>query len=104
MFEFDNFPDRLALYLVIGPGPEETRRRLFELAKEQSQIFTPAFTALGKNFSTIFKRSILSAKVYETASIAGLEPEIRKKWKLFYEQDLPEMMEFIEKQAWIWQE
>jgi hypothetical protein len=103
LFEIGNFADRLGIYLIIGPGPEETRRKLFDLAKENRQVFTPAFIALGKSYNTIFKRSFLTPKSYESASIADLEAEIRKKWNSFLEHDLPEIMDFFAKQTWIWE-
>ncbi len=34
LFEFGNYTDRLSLNLIIGPGPEEIRQRLFAIAHE----------------------------------------------------------------------
>lgn len=103
LFEINNSVDRLGIYLIIGPGPEETRRRLFDLARNNRQVFSPAFNAIGKSYNTIFKRSILTQKSYEAASFADLEPEIRKKWNLFLEHDLPEIIGFFAEQQWIWE-
>jgi hypothetical protein len=35
LFEFQNYPDSLKLKLIIGPGPEEVRNRLFCISQER---------------------------------------------------------------------
>jgi hypothetical protein len=47
MFEFGNFVNRLVLKLIIGPGPTETRQRLFSIAENNKPILKPAFVTLG---------------------------------------------------------
>jgi hypothetical protein len=101
LFQFENHPDRLALYLVIGPGPLNTRQKLLDMAKENRPL-KPAFRALGKSFNTIYKFSFLTAKSYEDASRDDLEAEIKKKWAQFLARELPKILEIMKQQAWIW--
>jgi hypothetical protein len=101
LFEFQNHPDRLALYLVIGPGPLNTRQKLLDMAKENRPL-KPAFRALGKSFNTIYKFSFLTAKSYEDTGRDDLEAEIKKKWAQFLARELPSILEIMKQQAWIW--
>jgi hypothetical protein len=101
LFEFGNHPDRLALYLIIGPGPLDTRQKLMDIAKENRPL-KPAFSALGKLFNTIYKFSFLSEKSYEDASTDDLEAEIKKKWAQFLARELPNILEIMKQEAWIW--
>jgi hypothetical protein len=100
MFEFVNASDRLDLYLVIGPGPVETRQKLLELARKNRPLNAYRST-LGKSFNTIFKHSFLTAKSYEDAGMEDLEAEINKKWAQFLEHELPEIEEILKNQEWI---
>jgi hypothetical protein len=102
LFEFQNHPDRLALYLVIGPGPLNTRQKLLDMAKENRPL-KPAFRALGKSFNTIYKFSFLTAKSYEDTGRDDLEAEIKKKWAQFLARELPSILEIMKQQAWIWE-
>jgi hypothetical protein len=101
MFEFVNASDQLTLYLVIGPGPMETRQKMLDMARDNRPLNAYRST-LGKSFNTIFKRSFLTTKSYEDASTEDLEAEIKKKWAQFLEYELPEIQEILEQQEWIW--
>ncbi|MFC2042958.1 PD-(D/E)XK nuclease family protein [Chloroflexota bacterium] len=101
LFEFGNQSNRLNLNLIIGPGPDEARQRLLDIAHEQSPPFKPAFKALGKKFNTIFQRKILTAKSLENSNIEEIEDEIRKKFNQFMKNDLPKITNVLKRQAWI---
>ena len=100
LFEFGNYSDRLNLYLVIGPGPLETRQNLLDMARDNRPL-NAYRNRLGKSINTIYKRSFLTAKSYEDAGIEDLEAEIKKKWEQFLEHDLPEMGKILKNQKWI---
>jgi hypothetical protein len=102
LFEFDNFADRLALKLIIGPGSVETRQKLLDFAHNQKPLFRPAQHALGKMYNTIFVSTFLSASAYENNDGAELEIEIQKKWKQFLEHDLPNIQAALKSETWIW--
>ncbi len=102
LFEFYNGPEKLRLSLIIGPGPEDIRQRLFENALN-NRLFRPPFRTLMKKYNTIFISDWLTSKMLKEASVDELEVEIKKKWRHFMEHDLPSIQEFLEKQAWIWE-
>ena len=100
LFQFENLADRLQLKLLIGPGPLEIRQKLHEMANNN-----PPFTAyrtLGKKWNTIFKRSFLTAKFYEEATLSDLQEEITRQWQRFLEKDLPAIKAVVREQDWIW--
>ena len=102
LFQFDNNVDRLTLHLVIGPGPNETRQKLLDMAHAHKPLFRPSQQALGKKYNTIYIRQILSAKGYEETTVEEIEAEIRKKWLQFIEHDLPQITAILKSEKWIW--
>jgi hypothetical protein len=101
LFEISNLEDWLKLYLIIGPGPKETRQHLLDMAYAHTPLFRPSQHALGRQFNTIYTHSILTTKDYEGTS-EEIEAEIRKKWQQFLEHDLPPINEILNKESWIW--
>jgi len=102
LFEFGNFPNRLRLSLIIGPGLLELRQRLFAMAQDTRPL-KPAYRGLGKRFNTIYTRDFLKARSYENASIDELEAEIKAKWEQFLKNDLPTIRDILREQSWIWE-
>ncbi len=103
LFEFTNAAYSLKLRLYIGPGPEETRRRLFEIAQHNRQVFMPSLKTLYSKWTTIFLKPWLSAKSYEEKDKEELKEEIRKHWGKFLATDLPQIESTLKEQPWIWQ-
>jgi hypothetical protein len=101
LFEFSNHPQNFRLHLIIGPGPAETRQRLFEMASHH-HLLKPALKNLGKSYSTIYVRSFLSPDLYEEAPGEQIREEIQKKWHQFLEHDLPAITSVLKNQEWIW--
>ncbi|MCC6190556.1 MAG: PD-(D/E)XK nuclease family protein [Anaerolineales bacterium] len=101
LFEFKNAPDRLKLYLIIGPGPLETRQRLFEMAIQHSPPFRSAYRALNAKWNTVFDRAFLGPKAYEDADGEKLEADIKKEWTKFIENDLPAINNVLSAQGWL---
>lgn len=99
LFTFQNRPERLSLHLYIGPGPEDVRQRLYKMANENPPL--NAYRALGDKWNTIFKRDILTKKSYEETTLESLEEEIRKKWRQFIKEDLPNIRKVVQAQDWI---
>jgi hypothetical protein len=102
LFQFNNFEDRLWLYLVIGPGPIDTRQKLHDVAHAHKPPFKPAYRALNKKWNTIYQREILSPSTYHGTTAEEKEVEIQKKWAQFLAHDLPQIQSFLKSEAWIW--
>jgi hypothetical protein len=99
LIEFQNFADRLKLTLAIGPGPEKTRRKLYEMANQNAPL--KPTRAFGSKWNRIYNRNWLSPRDYEDADIEEMISEIRKKWDQFLERDLPQIRKVVNSQAWL---
>jgi hypothetical protein len=98
LFQFNNYENKLSLFLVIGPGPTETRQKILDIAHANQPPFKPAFRALGKKCNTIYVRQFLAASAYEEGHVEDLETEIGKKWKQFLDHDLPPIQSILKSQ------
>lgn len=103
LFEFQNSTNSLDLKLFIGPGPEETRQKLFDMAQANPAIFEIPRELAGK-YNTIFSRSLLKKEMYENTDHEEREREIRRRWSEFLEEDLPQIEAALKDERWIWQE
>jgi uncharacterized protein with ParB-like and HNH nuclease domain len=98
LFQFNNFDDRLWLYLVLGPGPVEIRQKLHDIAHAHKPPFKPMYRALNKKWNVIYEQQIFSPANYSGTTIEEKEAEIRKKWKQFLENDLPQIQSILKSQ------
>ncbi len=101
LFQFTNTQDSLKLYLVLGPGPDETRVKLFDVIGKNEPPFKRSFKALGKNWSTVYNRTFLSKAAYEERNTEELKEDVRKRWGEFLKHDLPQMEEIFLAQDWL---
>ncbi len=101
LFEFNNNKDSLGLSLYIGPGPEEIRQKLLDLALQNQPPLKPASRTLNRQWNTIFGRPFVSKRTYQEAveqreTDEKLEAEIKKCWAEFTKNDLPRILEVIQ--------
>lgn len=101
-FEVWNYPGSLEIKLFVGPGDEDTRRRLFEVVRKNPEVFSGA-SKLGSKWSNVFSRSWLKQDTYENADQVERETEIRKCWTEFLENDLPRIDTVLKNEQWIWE-
>lgn len=97
LFELKNYPNRLSLHLIIGPGPSEWRQRLFELSHAHPGVLRGGLLRLRIKWTTIFKHDFLKIKDYEDVSFEDLQPKIDKAWAQFLADDLPQITKLIVK-------
>jgi hypothetical protein len=96
LFEFGNFPDSLRLRLYIGPGPVDIRQRLFDTARTHQPLFRTS-QSLRQKWNTIYDRSFFKPKDYEDADVEQLEKQLRKQWTEIMNNDLPTIIEVLER-------
>lgn len=101
LFEFYNLPDRLKLNLVLGPGSQETRQKLFDMARVRAP-FKTASRALSQKWNNLYGKPFLKPSDYDDADNEQLEKEIQKHWAEFLSNDLPKIMDAIKEETWIW--
>ena len=100
LFEAENTEDHLRVKVVIGPGPEEIRRKLFDMAHARKPPFKP-FAKFYAQWNTIGAHNLLTAKDYELRD-GDLLAHLEKQWTRFIEKELPPMVEAFEKERWIY--
>lgn len=100
LYECLNAPDKLIIRLIIGPGPDETRKKLFDLASKSPSVFKPSTKSLNAKWNTIWTRQVLKKSDMETKDFEQLQEDIKKFWERFLEQDLPAISKEIQTQSW----
>lgn len=102
LFEFTNIPDRLTLNLIIGPGPEAVRRKLFDNWSTRPP-FKPQSRTLNKFWNSVWRHPFLARQSYQEASLDELKPAITRIWDEFKDRHLPILAEAVRDEAWLWQ-
>lgn len=97
LYELKNYEERLTLNLLIGPGPDDYRMKLFSIFSDKQSLFTlaKADKYIGKKYHTVFQRVILKKKDYEDATIEELHSIIDKKWDEFISKDLKKIDSYL---------
>ncbi|RRR74473.1 MAG: hypothetical protein EI684_07035 [Candidatus Viridilinea halotolerans] len=103
LFEFVNHPDSLRLALCIGPGPQERRHPIYELAAAHEPPFNRTHQGLHPKYHWLFWRQILTSEQIVASTDAELEQEIRRHWAEFLHNDLPAIDTLLRTIPWIWQ-
>ncbi len=102
LFEFRNFENKLALHLIIGPGPHELRKKLFDVAQAHKPPFNPSMKSLANNWNAIYVRSLLAKMDYEADKFEDYEVVLKKKWINFLEHELPQLQSVFQAEKWLW--
>jgi hypothetical protein len=97
--------DSIEIKLFVGPGSEEIRQKLFDMARAHPDVFeTPhSLQAGGSPFYQIFSRQLLEQRMYEDATDLELETELRGRWAEFLREDLSRIDAVLKQEEWIWE-
>lgn len=102
-FVFDNYLDSLDLKLEFGPGTDEIRHQLLEMAHEDPELFTDAPPTPDPEWVTIiWKTSFLTREAYLTGKDSDREHLLREHWDAFLKEVLPQISGVLRQQEWIW--
>ncbi|MCK4732098.1 MAG: PD-(D/E)XK nuclease family protein [Methanophagales archaeon] len=97
LFELNNNPNGVDLYLIIGPGPQDIREKLYDIAKRNLSLFNKSKRNLTKQWFTLYKKSILKSKEYENKEAEEMKKLIEEKLTKFKTSDLPKIEDEIKK-------
>lgn len=100
LFEFENLSGALTLRLQIGPGPDEIRQKLFDMARTHQPPLKAASKSLNQKWNSVYSKSFLKPRDYEDADSEQLEKEIRKHWAEFIGGDLPKIIDVVKEEKW----
>jgi hypothetical protein len=101
LFEFDNRQQELKLFLYIGPGPVELRRKLYDIARDKKPL--KPLDAFRHKWNAIFSRHFMRSESYEK-SWEEFEEILKTHWNQFLTADLPAIIAILEAERWIFQE
>ncbi len=102
LFEVYNGPEKIALRLHIGPGHDETRKRLYDMASAHTPVFK-ASGSLRPKWKSIYTRNFATRKDLQDNEYEVIAEKIEKQWQKFLEDDLPAMREIVRSQKWVWE-
>ena len=88
LFEFGNWDYKLVLRLYIGPGNDEIRNRLYEIAQMDTKLFNKSERKLRAKWLAICQKEYLKPKEYEELSAEELTEQISQRFKSFLNGDL----------------
>jgi DNA-directed RNA polymerase subunit F len=101
LFEFENLTGVLTLRLHIGPGPDETRQTLFDMARTHQPPLKAASKTLNQKWNSIYSKPFLKPKDYDDADDEQLEKKIQKHWAEFVGGDLPKIIDIVKEEKWV---
>lgn len=101
LLEFNNQPQQLKLSIMVGNGPEEVRRQLWQWISQNEPPFKRAYRDLGKNANTVYVKTILPKNAYIEKSTEELQDEITHRWIEFLEHDLPRFDAIMKSAEWL---
>ena len=78
LLEFQNQPESLSISLVLGPGPERTRKQIFDRAVEVPRVFKPARKTMPSTFASLYRRSVLRKQDYENVDLDAIRNKVEK--------------------------
>jgi hypothetical protein len=91
LFEIQNDPTRVSMRLTVGPGPDQTRASLFQIALMNKPPFKTSQGTLAKSWNMIYQRTFLTGAKLLEEDMENLSAHLRREWHQFVEQALPEI-------------
>lgn len=88
LFEFGNWDYKLVLRLYIGPGNDEIRNRLYQIAQMDTKLFNKSARKLGTKWLAIYQKEYLKPKEYEELGTEELTEQISQRFEVFLSDDL----------------
>jgi hypothetical protein len=99
---YSKFMESLEIWLELGPGNPNTRRRLFSMARRNPTVFEDVPDSLSE-WTQLLKYPLLAPEVLQTLSDEEREREIRKRWAEFLDKNLSSVETALRKETWIWE-
>jgi hypothetical protein len=95
LFQFENLPDSLRLYLSIGRGDPGVRSRIWEAVQSQGdRIFRPT-GSLDQKWCHPFRLDFLSSQDYQPDDMESIKAKIQERMRSFKATQFPQIDEVI---------
>ena len=93
LFEFANSShynaNSLGLALMLGPGDENVRRKIYDAATKTGSPLKPDPKGLSKKWVPLFWKEILSTADYDDLDFEGIQSRVQEAWSAFKSNELP---------------
>lgn len=83
LFEFRNFPDKLQLSLIIGPGNQDVRQKIFDMAIKRKDLYKPSYTTLYPKWNQIWSKQFAGKKELQHEESKKVFDKVEKQWRNF---------------------
>lgn len=95
LYEFQNRGEKLALKLIIGPGEQVIREKLFAIAKNNPTLFKGMLGGLTPQYTQIYAKEILHKNFIEKYEYETIQEKINKEISNLMNGDIKEIEETI---------
>lgn len=99
LFQAVNNEESMDLHLFMGPGPEETRRNILDMAERYPEIFLKP-RSTNASWISLFNRPLLKPEAYHELDEEQRERELRRQWERFINIDLSRIHAAVKSEAW----
>jgi len=89
--EANDLSDRILLSLILGPADPVIREHFFSKAHSKPQTFTGASSSIGKQWTTLFSKELLSRAAAKTMDEDQKTATATAEWNAFVEHELPKL-------------
>ncbi|MBU1318994.1 MAG: hypothetical protein KKH67_07325 [candidate division Zixibacteria bacterium] len=87
----------VALYVMIGPGPENVRKMLYDRANDAASVFNQCGRKLGTKWFTLHTKQLVKASDYQSDDGTRMRDILKEGLDKFKKSDLPAIIQEIEK-------
>lgn len=92
---FSGKSGRVSLGLVIGPGEPTYRSAFYKAAQARPELFTGIVKPMGKQYSTVFSRDLITAERARTIGAEAQAGNVAVAWSEFQGKTLLELIEEV---------
>jgi hypothetical protein len=96
LFEFANYEKRLVLRFIIGPGPAELRKKLYDFSVKNRSLFNKAKNQPGEKWNTVYQENYLTPNDFDDLDMDVIRSKILKKIDAFLVGDLKKIETYFQ--------
>jgi hypothetical protein len=98
LFECKTYPQapgRVNVAVILGPGDNTIRSRVYERAQARPEVFTGLVKPMGRQFATVFSRDLLTSAQAHGISFEAQVNNVGLAWSDFQATQLPALIEAV---------
>jgi hypothetical protein len=96
LWEFQNRNEKLILKLIIGPGDQQVREKLFDISESHKSLFKSRLNTLTGQYTQIYSTEVLPKSfIKEQDDLEVIQKKIVQKWGKLLEEDIKDIEQII---------